>query len=83
MPADDRELEKWLVAQPGMHPHSVTIERNMNQLLVSNTLLRNLSGQPRLPDLDLKCKQLGYVGKPFRDDIRGREAEARRRGIVE
>jgi hypothetical protein len=79
MPADDYQLEQWLRVQPGVDPDFVIIERRNRSLYVQYTIVRNLRDQPALPAVDAKCRALGYVGGPFRDDPTGREFDMPRR----
>jgi hypothetical protein len=69
MPADDKDLKKWLCVQPGVVPESVWISRRGRSLLVGFSIDRNLNGRPAVPNLDGKCKSLGYGGpnSAFRD----------------
>jgi hypothetical protein len=73
-PPNDRELKKWLQAQPGIVPHHVAIgrfDRDKKLLCIAFTQVRNLAGKPPIPDVDAACERLGYVKPdgPFRDCI--------------
>lgn len=69
MPADDSELNAWLRVQPGVAPESIRIFREGQSLTVCFGIDRNLRGEPELPSLAKKCKELGYRGETgeFRD----------------
>ena len=69
LPQDDRELEAWLKAQPGIVAHTVLAGRggprkNLVKVLFVQT--RNLAGEPKLPDLDSYCSEHAYGGPAFR-----------------
>jgi hypothetical protein len=60
MPADDKALETWLKAQPGVLTHTVVIKRMPSDIVVGVMMEQNLAGEPPLPDLSKACEQLGY-----------------------
>lgn len=60
MPADDKALETWLKAQPGVVTHTVVIKRRPNDIAAWVMVDQHLSGEPPLPDLSNACEQLGY-----------------------
>lgn len=59
-PIDDESLKRWLVQQPGVAKHTVSIERNTKVLKVDFIQNRNLAGDPPIPDLVEQCRLLGY-----------------------
>jgi hypothetical protein len=63
MPADDKLLESWLLAQPGVAREQLTICRDGRKLFILFGIDRTFRGQPPLPDLDEACRRLGYSGK--------------------
>jgi hypothetical protein len=72
LPADDRGLCRWLKAQPGVVPHSVSVCRQGpdGKLVVASFIQsRTLSREPPFPDLDGGCAALGYAadGPGFTD----------------
>jgi len=73
MPKDDEGLENWLQGQPGIMAGTVSVDRpGSDKLIVHFVMARNKAGHPGLPDLEGKCKALGYAGGGiFRDPIRG------------
>jgi hypothetical protein len=68
-PADDEALISWLRAQPGVIAKWVWVERRGKVLRVNFSQERDSWGEPPIPDLDSKCKELGYLGAAgrFRD----------------
>jgi hypothetical protein len=69
MPADDKALISWLQSQPGIIPKHVWVERRGKTLQVNFSQERDSWGAPPIPDLDSKCKELGYLAPTglFRD----------------
>jgi hypothetical protein len=73
-PADDEPLKEWLRRQWGVIPHLVAVGRfgdDKKLLVVTFSQVRNLAGEPPLPDLDAVCKELGYRNPDgrFRDSV--------------
>ena len=74
MPKDDEGLESWLQDQSGIMAGTVSVDRpSGTKLIVHFVMARNRTGHPGLPDLEEKCKALGYAGGSgaFLDPIRG------------
>jgi hypothetical protein len=72
LPPDDDRLVEWLKVQPGVVAHTVLVRRfggEGKQLEVGFLQVRSLAGDPPFPDLDRKCRELGYRAPdgPFRD----------------
>lgn len=71
LPADDAALRSWLEAQPGIYRVFVLRrdqEAERHRLEVSYGISSNGWRYPHdLPDLDSKCRELGYSGNdtPF------------------
>ena len=71
VPPDDRELEEWVRAQPGVW--KVFTDRRpsgpLTRLVVTIGTTRNGWGAPAFPDLNGRCVVLGYRGqvRQFRD----------------
>ena len=61
MPPDDTDFISWLQEQPGVPDHSVSVYREENILFVRFVSVHTASGNPPLPDIDRKAKELGYV----------------------
>jgi hypothetical protein len=70
MPKDDRQLENWARSCPGVVPYRVTIQRDAHGIRVLFIQVRDERGEPPLPPLEEKCKDLGYKGPDprFRDE---------------
>jgi hypothetical protein len=67
-PPDDKELCRWLTAQPRMVPGQVLIGRegpDKQVLRVMFIRTPNLAGDPPFPDLAGACRTLGYAGPEF------------------
>jgi hypothetical protein len=62
MPENDKELEDWLKSQREVAPDSVGVYRNGKTVQVWYRLSRNYWSKQPIPDLNLKCKSLGYIG---------------------
>jgi len=63
MPPNDEELEDWLKSHPAVAPESVGVYRNGKTLQVFFRQSRNYWSQAPTPNLDSKCKSLGYIGE--------------------
>jgi len=61
MPRDDKALEKWIKAQPGVVANTVKIVRRSNEIHAWMFVVRNLAGDSPFPDLPKACDQLGYA----------------------
>jgi hypothetical protein len=60
MPGDDKELEKWMMEQPGMA--KVFVFREGKELVIHFIMSQNLNREPPIPDIKAKCESLGYKG---------------------
>src|ERR1700730_16774664 len=72
LPKEDLALKEWLMSQPGIVPHTVTIRRfgpESRHLEIGFIQVRNLAGSPPFPNLEGECRMLGYGGMiaTFRD----------------
>jgi hypothetical protein len=72
LPPDDEPLREWLRAQPGVVPDTVSVRRfgrGGRRLEIVFIHVRNLAGEPPLPDLNARCAGVGYAkpDAPFRD----------------
>lgn len=74
LPADDGALQDWLAEQPGVLSRTVHIQRSeANQVSISIMMARDVWDQPPFPDLEAKCKELGYdLGDGRFEDVRRR-----------
>lgn len=61
LPADDKRLEQWLKAQPGVVAHTVHLKRESGSLRAWFIMTQNLRGSPPVPDLSHACDSLGYT----------------------
>jgi hypothetical protein len=67
---DDKEFRGWLRGQPGIIRAWVgRFGEDGKPLVISFSQVRNLLGQPPIPDLNEACKEFGCRGQdgPFRD----------------
>src|SRR5947209_7787355 len=77
LPTDDKALKAWLQAQPGVVSHTVHVGRDgadKKLVAVIFVQVRNMAGEPPVPDLDAACARLGYTGpdEPFRPSDQSR-----------
>jgi hypothetical protein len=82
LPADDKALKAWVLAQPGVVASTVHLGRavdDKNLLVIGFMQVQTIALVPPIPDFDTACKQFGYANQdaPFRD------SEDRNRRIVE
>lgn len=66
IPRTDEGLSLWLEQQPGVVAKSVRVFRKGRHLYVTFFFDRSFDGRPEFPDIDTKCRSLGYVSGPFR-----------------
>jgi len=71
-PSDDEALREWLLQQPGVVKHTLRIDRSEQDLEIFFIQSRNLAGDPPFPDLDPRCRMLGYGDKVEFRDVRPR-----------
>lgn len=72
LPKNDDPLLEWLKVQRGVVPDTVHIRRietERDKLEVGFIQVRTIAGEPPLPNLEMKCAELGYKGPNghFRD----------------
>jgi hypothetical protein len=72
LPPDDKALKAWIQTQPGVVSHTVSTSRfdpDRKLIAVMFVQVRNLAGDPPIPDLNAACARFGYAspGGPFRD----------------
>lgn len=75
LPPDDHDLERWLTVQPGVMVDTVIVRRldkPATTLEVGFMQSRSLAGEPPLPDLGMKCRELGYKGSDVFHDCANR-----------
>jgi hypothetical protein len=71
MPSDDRPLENWLKAQPGVVSHTVHAGRKDDDLHVMFIMSQTVTGNPPFPwqGLSDTCASLGYEpASDWKDD---------------
>jgi hypothetical protein len=70
MPIDDLEFTSWLRGQPGVVARTVAVGRSgRTEIVVRFVQSSSLLGHPRLPNLNARCREMGYAGvdSDFRD----------------
>jgi hypothetical protein len=64
MPPDDKQLARWLETQPGVQS-DVLVFRKGNTIFAGFAMVRDLWGNPTMPEFEQACDTFGY--KPWTD----------------
>ena len=64
MPSDNTGLTDWLADQPGVVENRVHVQHSSNGTVTVTFLMsQNAFNVPSFPDLETKCRELGYKFK--------------------